>query len=360
MKRQVVAWLAAAIVAIAAPAAHAQTCGCEAPSASCGGGCAGVANGCGGCAVGSHGTIGDCWRDGFGYGDMSLWSAQANAVFLERSTPASRPMLSQAGGAELVNAGDLNFDFETGIDLRVSRQFFLDSEIEFRYLGIDGYNAGHFATATADGQGMIHDANNTPFIWASGNTLATEMKSFLYSTEINFRHPMGCDWVVLAGFRWAELNEDLISNFDFTGGTPASGRFGTSTNNHMYGFQLGAEGPIWRPTGRLAIEGFGKAGIFNNRADQTTVYEQPVGTGFFEGVGSADHTAFMAELGLTAVYHISDCWSLRGGYQVMWLDGVAVATNQLGAVDMTAATGGIDCGGTVFYHGAMAGLEARW
>jgi hypothetical protein len=346
--------------------------GCPAPSASCGS-CCPTAGSCyqsctpsGPAACGrGYRTFGearnDRWCNGFVTDRISPWAAQAGAVFMKRSTPASRPILSQSGGNQVVNTSDLSFDNEAGVDLRISRMLFLDCDLEIRYLGIDGWDASHVGTVTANGVGVFHDASGTasPAL-EIGDTATTELRSFLYSAEANVSYHICHGWSAVAGFRWAELEEDCISTFDYGTGTPASGRYRCDVNNHLYGFQFGGKGPIWQPGANLALEGFGKAGVFYNYADQTTLYEQPIDTSIFTAEGSDEHVGFMAEVGLSGVYRISDCWLIRGGYQVMWLDGVAVAANQLSAVDMSGGTGGIDVGGTVFYHGAMAAIEGRW
>ncbi|MCL4204797.1 MAG: hypothetical protein KJ000_20150 [Pirellulaceae bacterium] len=58
----------------------------------------------------------------------------------------------------------------------------------------------------------------------------------------------------------------------------------------------------------------------------------------------------MGEIGITGRYRISQRWSATVGYQLLWINQVALATEQpLGS--------GIDASGDTFYHGAAVGLQ---
>lgn len=44
---------------------------------------------------------------------------------------------------------------------------------------------------------------------------------------------------------------------------------------------------------------------------------------------------------------------------MLWVEGIAVASDQLTAVDVLAGTG-IDTTGGIFYHGALASIDFTW
>jgi hypothetical protein len=48
------------------------------------------------------------------------------------------------------------------------------------------------------------------------------------------------------------------------------------------------------------------------------------------------------------------------GYNLIWIEGVALAPDQLDFTNTTTSGSGIDTDGGVFLHGVNAGLEARW
>ena len=77
---------------------------------------------------------------------------------------------------------------------------------------------------------------------------------------------------------------------------------------------------------------------------------------------STNHAAFVGETGLQCKYQLAKGLLLRAGYEVIWLQGVALAPGQiqetyttLGPVHVQAL--GVNCGSGVFYHGTTAGLE---
>jgi hypothetical protein len=65
-------------------------------------------------------------------------------------------------------------------------------------------------------------------------------------------------------------------------------------------------------------------------------------------------------VGLNATWRLNQNWGIRGGYQVYWLEGVALAPDQVLSTDLANQTGGIDPNGHLFLHGANVGLEAAW
>jgi hypothetical protein len=147
----------------------------------------------------------------------------------------------------------------------------------------------------------------------------------------------------LMGFRFLELHEDLASAIDGVQFADAN------TDNHMYGGQIGANFALI-DTCRFGLEGVVKAGVFGNYADLT------IGDSNHGNFNSAIiHTSVFGEIGLTGIYQITNHLAARGGYQAMWLDGVALAGDQYNSVTLTDTTPYM--GGTLFYHGASAGLE---
>ena len=61
---------------------------------------------------------------------------------------------------------------------------------------------------------------------------------------------------------------------------------------------------------------------------------------------------------MIGVYCLTERLSLRASYNVLWVDSVALASDQIAASNLVLGTG-INPDGDVFYHGAMVGLEYR-
>ena len=178
----------------------------------------------------------------------------------------------------------------------------------------------------------------------------------LYNAELNVRWNPCRRVTVLAGFRWIELKENLQGALVPTEGFPPF--WNTSTNNNLYGFQIGAGGKILE-RGRFSIEGVVKAGIYDNNAEQST------GVSIFKIVrpsyASANNAAFVGETGLQCKYQVNKRLVLKAGYEVLWLAGVALAPGQIQETYMIpldiVQAHGVNCNSGVLYHGATAGLE---
>jgi hypothetical protein len=93
-----------------------------------------------------------------------------------------------------------------------------------------------------------------------------------------------------------------------------------------------------------------KAGVYGNHSDLALTIN-PLNFG-----DKTSHTAFQGEIGLMAIFQVTDCLSARLGYQAMWLDGIAIASDQVENVNPRIDTKPY-MGGTLLYHGATAGFE---
>ncbi len=126
------------------------------------------------------------------------------------------------------------------------------------------------------------------------------------------------------------------------------------THNHLYGLQFGAHVTPWSH-GRFRSDITAKAGAFYNNATSLA----------FQGAGNSISNkrrdlAFAAELAITGAYEITDCIALRFGYQIIVVDGVALATDQLTTHDVDPpGVANTDTRGTVLYHGGLFGIELR-
>ncbi len=60
------------------------------------------------------------------------------------------------------------------------------------------------------------------------------------------------------------------------------------------------------------------------------------------------------------MYRLDDVWTLRGGYNLLWIEGVALAPDQLDFTDTPTSGTSLDIDSGVFAHGFSAGLEARF
>jgi hypothetical protein len=167
----------------------------------------------------------------------------------------------------------------------------------------------------------------------------------------------------LAGFRWFQWNDSL----GMDGLTGLGDGFGidTRTSNDLYGMQVGVDTILLRSGGRFWVEGLGKAGVYYNRSGQYTSFTSTVpDPPSIAGGTSTSRAAFVGELGVTGVWQITDRFALRTGWVAFWLNGLALAPNQLDEQCLICENEPIrqatDTGGGVFVNGLTLGVEARW
>lgn len=278
------------------------------------------------------------------------WTASADAVFMQRSRPDSLVLMQDAVvPTRNLNADTLGFDFDAGWDVALERHT-ENGSLEARLLSIDGWDSS--ATAIVGAPTLVRINNAVPFFLPGVTSVNARYDSKLLSAELNLRCPLTDRISWLGGFRYLELDEHFHADLN-AAALPST--YDTTTRNRLYGGQLGLDADLWC-RGRLTVRGLGKVGIFHNSAGQNTVLDTGVVT--VTAADTRNRAAFVGELAFTANYCLTDRLSLRGGYDLLWLETVALATDQVPATNFFTSAG-IDAAGGTFYHGAFVGLEYR-
>ncbi|MGD0899995.1 MAG: BBP7 family outer membrane beta-barrel protein [Thermoguttaceae bacterium] len=257
---------------------------------------------------------------------------RANALWMRLSRPNDAVLVTDftPGGVVLLNASEFKFGAECGPEIAIVRQINDDWNLEGRFFRIDGWNA-------------------------TDTTIAGSYRSELTDVEINGRRRINDFWSLLLGFRYLGLDEGLTIqqgvNFGF-----ATFTHNIRAVNDLYGLQIGADMNIWS-RGRLSIEGLVKAGVYGDHAVNRTHIGLTNSAYSADSSASADRAAFAGEMSITGVYRLGKHLSLRGGYQYLWLAGVARASDQVAVSDPLAGTAAVSFKGSPSYDGAFVGLE---
>jgi hypothetical protein len=286
------------------------------------------------------------------------WCIRGGTVIFQRQRDVPRALVAGpppiVGPAPtLLDASNFAYPMRGGPDIDIIHHgsYF---DIEVRYFAVDEISADAGPTAVA-GPGSLLYAIPIAFGVPGGTALVATDVSQLRSIEVNLRKEVAPGWLtLLMGYRHFELNEQLSAAFALPGGgtTP----FSVQAFNRMDGFQVGGEAVLWRPgCGRFRLEGDAKVGVFG---DGTSNFGSVAGVGTATATGT--HTAFMAEWGITGVVQITPHLGFRAGYQGFVLDGVALASEQIGVLNPIAGTGATENSGTPVYHGLVANLEYCW
>jgi hypothetical protein len=162
---------------------------------------------------------------------------------------------------------------------------------------------------------------------------------------------------LLTGFRWLELNDRYeVNSIGTRVAVPVT--LSNLAFNSLYGVQIGGDINLieW---GRLTVNWGGKVGGYGNASSQRS---RQVDTGFVDQslASQGPHTAFVGEMNaLATVEVVFSQLYFRAGYQILYLDGVLLAPDQIAVNDFNRGTAGLRYG-SVFSHGAHAGFELRF
>jgi len=304
------------------------------------------------------------------------WSVQADVQFWDRIGNACDQVLaidlnSTVPGANTVlSTNDLDFSMEPGWRILVgfrpdpSGALGCCSALEFSYFGV--YDWEDSATAVGDQNLAIPGAlglaaNN--FLFA--DEIRAVYRSRLNNVEANCLKSCCIDSCTqvefLLGFRFLALNENFsLIGTDVLEGTSS---YDISTSNYLYGLQMG--GRMTRQLEQWSLQFTGKAGVFLNDAGQSQIMtdfpSNPNDLIARNVPGVSDTSAAMlGEVDLTLARRITNVWSLRLGYSVLGLGGLALAPDQLDFTLTPVSGTNLATGGFVLLHGAHAGLEAVW
>lgn len=202
----------------------------------------------------------------------------------------------------------------------------------------------------------------------------------LYSAEIDGRYDVSPRVHVLAGFRWLQLNDALQGTltpgdrtaptwkttcpfcdlFQVTPGGPIGDLppfWSAGTTNNLYGVQIGVAGTIFEYD-RLSLDGRVTAGLFDNHTVQSAgVSIQKI---VYPATATANGAAFVGEASVQLKYRVLEGLSLKAGYEVLWLAGIALAPGQIDethAAPSNVRALGVNHGSNVLFQGAAFGFE---
>ena len=286
----------------------------------------------------------------------SGWRFTAESLFLRRGDGGPERLISsQVSGQTIVDSQNLEYDHQAVPRFNLTRDYCNCWGWDIGYFGTDAWNT----SAQNDPRvSPILLGPGLPFAsTAPGTVFAVEGGTDLHSAEFNLRRRCHECVTLVAGFRWIELDDSLRG---YSVAPITQDFYSLRTVNHMYGFQLGADATLLT-TSKGRLDAITRAGLMGNHIDHRGT--TPLGIGGLTNRVSAeaDDTSFLAEFGLRGVVPISSCWSVVAGYHLFWLDGVALAPQQLRTTSLLApGAAAIDAGSTLFLHGASVGVQARF
>ncbi len=346
----------------------------------------------------------------------SRWYAGVDTLWLARDYPRNTTLARTVvldsnfrpvplAGAPVVALGDVSDNAaRPGVRARLGFWVTDDTAVEVGYFGAQRWTG--VATVSVGDPPFA----NSPFLGSAiiyGNksfdtSITARYSSELHSAEANLRRRFDLGtWTAstLGGFRYVNLSEELsltgLQTFpQFPGGAPPASQTiaettRTAVSNNLFGAQIGAEvGRTWL-NDRVGLFATGKVGIFANNANQYTTNGASLLTGgggtstLAAGRGGTDF-ASLYEGSIATTVRVTSRLSVRGGYQALFIQGLALAPTQLAqtgtAIQRSSqlvpgsflpagvpvpapafpppGTGaGLTTNGSTLFHGPFAGLD---
>jgi hypothetical protein len=277
---------------------------------------------------------------------------------LQRTSYGKQPLFidpSTAPPTTTLNSGDLDLPVTTAFQASVIRHNVFGScfDIEVGYFQVDwavnSSSAGPEAVFGVD----PYEYETFPF-----DSATIRYTSGLHLGEINLRREWFDGLTLLAGFRMGELDEHYgVNAVTSTPGETIT--IDTRTFNHLYGYQVGADAELFDACRPLQLHVLCKTGIYYNSANQTDqVSDSLIGTSTLGA--SRKQAMFMGETGLLLTYRVNCHLSFRATANATWLQGVALAPEQIGTTDFYDNIATVDNRGGIFYYGGGLGAEVKF
>ena len=315
----------------------------------------------------SAGRYLDCGRWGLGMTYM-LWNPGLETV--TRLGTAGTIRASSPGYRDITYASAANPDIYAEIDalaagVRVTR--------DLRFQGIE---ANLFSFGLMGGQRAAYMGSNCCGLMGSrfGTRLGLGNRCVGYGGATGpLVRPCGGRVRIMTshGFRWFQAKDELelAYNIDGTAGYGAADLYeNVDVENNLFGYQFGGR-LTYCLTSRMNLNIGGKFGIYGNHAEMRhrvgTLTEAAYRTGVPGDVINTKSTdtslATLGELDLGLGYRLSCAWSIRGGYRLIGLTGVANAVDSLPTnYYSVAASGQVHADDSYLLHGGYVGLEFNW
>lgn len=296
--------------------------------------------------------------------------------FLDRNVSRDRTYMVDglnAVGGPALGTQNLNFANEGNMRFTFAGQVGPAGLVEFSYLGLGNWNSAAAVTSNGDLFSPFSQFGLVPAFGFDESDQAS-FASLAYSStfdsyELNLRRRWQGPTCLfhgsyLAGVRHFRLEEQAIHSIVGRNGTLD---YVIGTSNALTGFQLGGDLYMCAIPG-ISVGGEMKGGIYGNAADQVsslTSVTNGITTVSKEALGN-DAAAFVGEAGLNVLYRISQNVTLKGGYHCLYVSSVALAAENANFTPASIAgivgtrNPTINTGGSVFYHGAVGGVELSW
>jgi len=297
-------------------------------------------------------------------------------------------------GNIVLSSNDVGLDdYRAGLALQANIQCGPGSNLEVAYFGLNKWNESATVNSTPSGSPTLFSyisnfGQSPPDGFDDPDrslTHSLNYQSTFNNGEVNFRRrwvePSGfLQGSFLAGIRYFQLDETLTfrargeNNNSAADNGPRFFDSETETSNQLTGFQVG--GDLWAnlvPGIKVGTEL--KSGVYGNHGIQETrIFANSLGSSQSSGVpainerASDGRTAYLTQWSVSGIYRLSYSWTVRSSYQLIYVDNVALAPENVNSQAPGLLSGNssqvrnvrINNDGEVLYTGFTVGAEYLW
>lgn len=289
------------------------------------------------------------------------YAFDVNAVFMFRQRPqGQRLFFNPSVATEHIDASQFSpggaYGLESAFIIYDQNSF---TDLEFRALWLNDWDSRVERAFT----GVSVQLDSNPVLGTTGpRNGASFLGSQLGSMEFNARYRLdeGTRGITLVGgFRHIQLQENLNTTLADPGGIVPDELIRTAVNNRLYGLQLGVDSVIANRE-RCCLKLNSRVGLLGNIANQRTqlisLSSPPV---TFNTTGEQGDLALLVECGVSGKIRLTSRANLIAGYRAIFIDGLALATEQLAATSFLNGAG-MHHNGSLMLHAVNVGVEVAY
>jgi len=285
--------------------------------------------------------------------DEDWFAIQTGTLFLSREVNTGATLFRESGtDAALVTSDATDTDWETGLLAEAAVLLTDQYAVTGRFFEVDDFATQGLRVDAPTG---VHPPGSPTSTIGGVTDLGHRFESEVLSADLMMHRRLNDDVSIGAGTRYVSVDEFLLLRTEQPLFDPTTL---SHVDNDLWGGQIGLEFSLLRGD-RFDLGLTSNAGIYNNHrvfaiADVATTLSDRI---------EEDALAFVGELIFRGSYRLTDHWSLVANYQLMWVDGVSLAADQVtgGNYASNVATTGIPTSrfddSSVFYHGGFASVR---
>ena len=321
---------------------------------------------------------------------QGAWYTQQDVMMMLKSEPSIVALAVDLTSFEAMSTTTNAHQFEPGARLTLGHILGRDAgnrdhAIEFTFLGLFEWAAqAELAAVSGNPAAAINTLLGPGFVAVQGFSNADRQdyvyRSDLQSIEVNLRarsrlgrdsivmQPDG-EWVrhgdsgqlrsMVAGFRAIKIKELFLYHSQQQFFFLDTGDVSVRTENEMFGVQVGLDFveqySQWSWAARTRVGGL--VNFAGRQSDLLIIRSQTTFVDTSEGIDD-EYMVFLAELDLTASYQIHPHMALRASYNLLFLNGLALAAENLGLNVNSFPP--LNLSGNALYQGLSLGFEMVW